>query len=83
MPFLCALEGSDGKTDHVIGIANGYIFDGSFEYALANTKENLDICCSSDTERSEFKQIRYGVVYGENPNKKVKFMDKFHGYLFE
>ena len=44
LPFLCALEGSDGKTDHVIGIANGYIFDGSFEYALLNTKEKLDIC---------------------------------------
>lgn len=83
LPLICALEGSDGKTDHVIGLANGYIFDGSFEYAILNTKENLDICCSSETERSEFKQIHYGVLYAEHPKKEKKFMDKYRGYLFE
>ena len=38
-PLIVALEGSDGKIDHVIGLANSYIFDGSFEYALITNKK--------------------------------------------
>ena len=82
-PCICELEGSDGNADHVIGLANHYIFDGSFEYALDLTTENLDICCSSDTEISKFNQIHYAVMYGENPNKKNKFMENIHDFLFE
>ena len=51
-PLICALEGSDGKIDHVVGLSNSYIFYVSFEYVLTNTKHNFDICCSSDTVRS-------------------------------
>ena len=82
-PLICALEGSDGKIEHVVGISNSYIFDGSFEYALMNTKHNLDICCSSDTVKSYYVKVYCGYYYREEQNKPKKYLENFIDYQFE
>jgi hypothetical protein len=60
--ILCVLgiESSDGKTDHAICIADGWIFDSTFKKALVLSAESLDIC-SSDSDRStKFSRVTRG-----------------------
>ena len=45
---VAQLRGSDGKEDHVVSIADGWLFDSNFVSAMRVTKEALDRCCSSD-----------------------------------
>jgi hypothetical protein len=51
--IICVLgiASSDGKTDHAICVADGWIFDSTLEKALVLSAESLDIC-SSDSDRS-------------------------------
>ena len=72
--WLCVvgLHGSDGKMDHAVAIANGWIFDSNFEKALKLTKENLDLCCSSDDVHSSFAKITKGWLVSRNISKKGK-----------
>ena len=48
------LTGSDGKEDHSVAIAGGFIFDANVTHALTLSKEALGLCCSTDLERAEF-----------------------------
>ena len=45
---LVQLRGSDGKEDHVVCLADGWLFDANFDKAMRLSKETLDLCCSSD-----------------------------------
>ena len=43
---LLGVRSDDGKSDHVICIVGGWIFDSNIRRALPLSKESLDICCS-------------------------------------
>ena len=45
---LVQLRGSDGKEDHVVCLAGGWLFDSNFDTAMRLSRETLDLCCSSD-----------------------------------
>ena len=60
--LICVLgiKSSDGKTDHAICIANGWIFDSLLEKALVLSAESLDICSSSTERATKFIGITRG-----------------------
>jgi hypothetical protein len=48
------IRSSDGKTDHAICIADGWIFDSNFEKALPLSEESLNLCSSSSEQATNF-----------------------------
>ena len=70
--WLCVLVlwSDDGKQDHAIAIANGWLFDSNFKKALELTIENLDECCSSDDHKCKFAGITGGWLVTCNISKK-------------
>lgn len=66
--WLCVigLRGADGKQDHAIGIAGGWIFDANFKRGLVLSKESLDLCCSDDKGRQEFERVTRGWLVTRN-----------------
>jgi hypothetical protein len=62
--LMCVLgiRSSDGKTDHAICIADGWIFDSNFEKALPLSKESLDLCSSSNERKTDFVEVTRGVL---------------------
>jgi len=52
--YLAQVQGSDGKEDHCVAISNKWIFDSNFKNALPRSQESLNMCCSSDEEKSRF-----------------------------
>jgi hypothetical protein len=69
---MCSLVGSDGKKDHAVAIANGWIFDSTFEKAMQLNKKNLDLCCSSDEAENTFCGINIGWLVRRDPRKKKR-----------
>ena len=65
--LLCALgiRSSDGKTDHAICIAGGWIFDSNFEKALPLSIESLNLCSSSSDRESVFEGVTRGHLLRE------------------
>jgi hypothetical protein len=57
---VLGIQSSDGKTDHAICIANGWIFDSTFEKALVLSAESLDICSSSTDRATTFMGVTRG-----------------------
>ena len=49
------LLGSDGKKDHSVAVVGDLLFDSNFEFAVKLCKDTLDLCCSTDTTNSFFK----------------------------
>lgn len=69
--YLCVVGilSSDGKADHAIAIADGWIFDASMERALPLEYHSLDICSSSDVRgSSSFVSITRGCLLKERSN---------------
>jgi hypothetical protein len=62
--LMCVLgiRSSDGKTDHAICIADGWIFDSNFEKALPLSKESLDLCSSSNERKTDFVEVTRGIL---------------------
>jgi hypothetical protein len=52
--YLACIQGNDRKEDHCVAVYGGWIFDSNFPKALKLSKELLDLCCSSDTETTEY-----------------------------
>jgi len=67
---LLVLWGSDGKRDHAVAIADGWIFDSNFKMAMEVTKANLDECCSTDDTKCEFAGIADGWLVIRNKSKR-------------
>ena len=67
MYLLCALgiRSSDGKTDHAICIAGGWIFDSNFRKALPLSIESLNLCSSSSERESMFEGVTRGHLIRE------------------
>ena len=57
---IVGIRSSDGKTDHAICIAGGWIFDSNFERALPLTEESLNFCSSSDERSTKFVECTRG-----------------------
>jgi hypothetical protein len=57
---VLGIKSSDGKTDHAICIANGWIFDATFERALVLSAESMDICSSSNECATKFVGVTRG-----------------------
>jgi hypothetical protein len=64
---MCVLgiRSSDGKTDHAICIADGWIFDSNFEKALPLSEESLNLCSSSSERATNFVEVTRGVMLGK------------------
>jgi hypothetical protein len=45
-PAAVLLQGTDGEVGHAISIFEGFIVESSYPYALPQTQECLDWCCS-------------------------------------
>jgi hypothetical protein len=62
--IMCVLgiRSSDGKTDHAICIAGGWIFDSNFEKALPLSEESLNLCSSSNERTTKFVEVTRGVM---------------------
>ena len=69
---LLGLHGSDGKVDHAIAIAGGWIFDANFESALKLSNKNLDLCCSSSESKSRFGGVTKGWLVTKNKSRKKR-----------
>ena len=52
--YLAQVQGSDGKEDHCVAVSDKWIFDTNYKNALPRSQESLDMCCSSDEEKSLF-----------------------------
>jgi hypothetical protein len=52
--YLAQVQGSDGKEDHCVAVSDKWIFDSNFKNALPRSQESLNMCCSSDEEKSLF-----------------------------
>jgi hypothetical protein len=65
--LICVLgiKSSDGKTDHAICIADGWIFDSTFEKALVLSVESLDLCSSSTDRATQFMGVTRGHLLKE------------------
>jgi hypothetical protein len=59
---LCGVQSSDGKTDHAICIAGGWIFDSNFEKAIPLSIESLNLCSSSDDRPTTFVKVTRGYL---------------------
>jgi hypothetical protein len=64
---MCVLgiQSSDGKTDHAICIADGWIFYSNFEKALPLSEESLNLCSSSSERATNFVEVTRGVMLGK------------------
>jgi hypothetical protein len=51
---LACIRGNDGKEDHCIAVYRAWIFDSNFPRALRLNKDSLDLCCSSENEKTTF-----------------------------
>ena len=60
---LVSIVGSDGKTDHAITIADGFIFDGNFNFKLKLCRKNLDECCSTDDHKCSYRGVENGWLF--------------------
>jgi hypothetical protein len=69
---LLGILGDDGKTDHAIAVAGGWIFDSNFERGLSLTKNSLDLCCSSESSECAYVAVTRGWLVTRNIPKKTK-----------
>jgi len=56
------LHGSDGKMDHAVAIAKGWVFDPGYKRALPLSKSTLDGCCSTKEVQCLFIGCKQGFV---------------------
>ena len=52
--YLVQVQGSDGKEDHCVAVTNQWIFDSNFKNVLPRCKASMNMCCSSENEKSLF-----------------------------
>ena len=69
---VVGVKSDDGKTDHAICVAKGWIFDSNFEKALPLTRKSLDLCCSSNTTPTAFKEAMRGFMLSMGQNSKMQ-----------
>jgi hypothetical protein len=60
---LVLLHGSDQRSDHVVAIYNGLIFDSNVEMAMPFCRENLDYCCTDSTGEPSFSHFVKGYTF--------------------
>jgi len=75
------LRGSDLSEDHCVTLFGKWIFDSNLPKALSLSKENLDICCSSDGDPVLFQKVmkalvcmNYMQLLDKKARKKMCFM---------
>ena len=74
-PVLVTLIGADGKSDHVVAVSNGWVFDGNFPFALPLCQKSLDMCCSSEETQEVFEKCgnKTYMIYERSGSKKTLF----------
>ena len=71
-PKVGAIEASDGCLNHAVGVFNNWIFDTTLLHAMELTKDNLDWCASTDTEKSSFVRFDACSMYVKKINHRNK-----------
>ena len=60
-PTVVQLLGVNGGGGHAITIVGRWIFDGNLKRGIPLSKESLDWCCSTDTKRVPFKEVKVAI----------------------
>jgi hypothetical protein len=60
-------RGSNGKVDHCISIAKGFLFDSNFKHAVALNRDTMDLVCSDDKHKCLYVDYVLGLTF---PNYK-------------
>ena len=68
----------DCKEDHVLAIANGWIFESNFDKGLPLNEASLGLCCSEDGRPTSFARLTRGwlVTKYEKTTKRPKLRRK-------
>jgi hypothetical protein len=72
--WLCvlAVKGMDCKEDHVLAIADGWIFDSNFDKALPLNEASLGLCCSEDGRETAFARVTRGWLVKRRNKKNTR-----------
>ena len=70
--ILCIINSSSFSRDHMIAIANGWIFDSNLPYALPLNEDSLNWCASHGKEGFYFDRFVEHVQVGRIPPGKEK-----------
>ena len=75
--MICIIKDSSFSRDHMIAIANGWIFDSNLHYALPLNEDSLNWCASHGKEGYCFdkfvEHVQVGrITPGKEKNKKQK-----------
>ena len=67
-PKVGIIHPLDGTISHAIGVVDGWIFDSNLSHAMSLTKQNLDLCSSSDTKKCDFVSFSHCFMYVKRSN---------------